>query len=105
MKPLIQLALSAGLLLACQALACQVPVFRYALARWQTDNYHVVVVHQAPLTEEQKKAQEEERVNTAKMVTVYVSTRKLIKQIWNLKRGTLFMQKSSSVRYTVFVRG
>ena len=56
MKPLIQLALSAGLLLACQALACQVPVFRYALERWQTDKYHVVVVHQGPLTEDQKKA-------------------------------------------------
>ena len=32
------------------------PVFRYALERWHTDKYHAVVVHQAPLTEDQQKA-------------------------------------------------
>ena len=34
------------------------PVFRYALERWQTDKYHAVVVHQGPLTEDQKTAVE-----------------------------------------------
>jgi hypothetical protein len=56
LKSLFQLALSAGLLLALQARACQVPVFRYALERWQTDKYHAVVVHQTPLTEDQNKS-------------------------------------------------
>ena len=42
--------------MAQQALACQVPVFRYALERWQTDKYHAVIVHHAPLTAEQNKA-------------------------------------------------
>ncbi len=36
--------------------ACQVPVFRYALERWQADAYHAVVVHHAPLTKAEKEA-------------------------------------------------
>ena len=56
MKLLTQLAIFTGLLLTHQALACQVPVFRYALERWQADKYHAVVIHQAQLTEEQNKA-------------------------------------------------
>ena len=30
--------------------ACSTPVFRYALERWQPDNYEVVVLHRQPLT-------------------------------------------------------
>ncbi|MBG29268.1 MAG: hypothetical protein CMI31_04610 [Opitutae bacterium] len=45
-------------MLAQQALACQVPVFRYALERWQADKYHAVIVHHAPLTAKQTKALE-----------------------------------------------
>ena len=32
------------------------PVFRYALERWQTDEYHAVIIHQGTLDEEQKSA-------------------------------------------------
>ena len=32
------------------------PVFRYALERWQADDYHAVIIHQGVLDEEQKKA-------------------------------------------------
>ena len=32
------------------------PVFRYALERWQADDYHAVIIHQGALDEEQKKA-------------------------------------------------
>jgi len=35
------------------ALACNVPVFRYALERWPSDPYPVVVVHDGPLTMEE----------------------------------------------------
>ena len=36
--------------------ACNVPVFRYALERWQSDNYELLVLHQRDLTlEEQQK--------------------------------------------------
>ena len=34
--------------------ACSVPVFRYALERWVSDPYLVVVFHRGELTEEQK---------------------------------------------------
>ncbi len=56
MKTLIPVALSAGLLFVQQGQACQVPVFRYALERWEADNYPVVVLHHAPLTAGQKEA-------------------------------------------------
>src|SRR5690349_16263850 len=42
------------LLCAACAFACNVPVFRYALERWQNDLYHVVVFHKGALTAEQK---------------------------------------------------
>jgi len=41
-------------LLALVAQACSVPVFRYALERWQADPYEVFVFHRGPLTSEQK---------------------------------------------------
>ncbi len=40
-------------------LACDVPVFRYALERWQATVYEAVVLHEGPLTEEQKKLVEQ----------------------------------------------
>lgn len=41
----IQLTLLAMALLATSVLACQVPVFRYALERWSADKYEVWIVH------------------------------------------------------------
>ena len=35
---------------AATAIACNVPVFRYALERWQNDLYHVVVFHKGDLS-------------------------------------------------------
>jgi len=35
--------------------ACSVPVFRYALERWQSDNYAVVVFHKGALSDENRK--------------------------------------------------
>ena len=32
------------------SLGLQVPVFRYALERWQADDYHAVIIHQGTLT-------------------------------------------------------
>ena len=37
------------------ARACNIPVFRYALERWQSDNCQLVVFHQAALTDAQEK--------------------------------------------------
>lgn len=41
--------------LATVALACSVPVFRYALERWQPDDYPVTIIHRTELTAEQNK--------------------------------------------------
>lgn len=40
--------------LAAAALACNVPVFRYALERWHPDPYRVTLFHRGPLTEAQQ---------------------------------------------------
>ena len=46
------LALAAWVLCAASAaLACNIPVFRYALERWPADPYHVVVFHRGQLAE------------------------------------------------------
>lgn len=37
------------------AIACNVPVFRYALERWEADPYEIVVFHREPLTAESQK--------------------------------------------------
>jgi hypothetical protein len=39
---------------AAQAGACSVPVFRYALERWQADSYTVVIAHDKPLSPAQQ---------------------------------------------------
>jgi len=54
-KPSTPFAFLTGLVIIQQAWACQVPVFRYALERWQADDYHAVIIHQGTLDEEQKK--------------------------------------------------
>src|SRR5947208_4082679 len=43
------LALSACLILSPAAFACSVPVFRYALERWQPSKYELIVYHRGPL--------------------------------------------------------
>ncbi|MFT5129138.1 MAG: hypothetical protein ACI8W8_002759 [Rhodothermales bacterium] len=43
------------LLAATSALACNVPVFRYALERWPSDSYLMLVFHDGPMTETQAK--------------------------------------------------
>ena len=58
MKPSTSFAFLTGLVIIQQAWACQVPVFRYALERWQADDYHAVIIHQGTLDEGQKSALE-----------------------------------------------
>ena len=48
-------ALLAALVCAARADACSVPVFRYALERWQPDLFQAIVIHRGALSEEQKK--------------------------------------------------
>ncbi len=47
----IQLAFLIVAFLATSVLACQVPVFRYALERWNADRYEVIILHDAELSE------------------------------------------------------
>lgn len=50
------LALAAGMLCAAAtAVACDIPVFRYALERWPADPYHAVVFHRGELDASQQK--------------------------------------------------
>lgn len=53
MRPALVLVLV--VLLGVSALACQVPVFRYALERWDADNYEVYVLTSGPLSKEDEK--------------------------------------------------
>ncbi|MCA9062233.1 MAG: hypothetical protein KDA96_04220 [Planctomycetaceae bacterium] len=51
------MALVCGMFVVCATvLACQVPVFRYALERWAPDRYQITVLSHGPLTEEEGKA-------------------------------------------------
>lgn len=74
-------------------LACQVPVFRYALERWNADQYQVVVLSDGPLTEAQESALAElrrangvegptSRLLEVRTVNVATSQEKWIQQIW-----------------------
>ena len=49
------LVLGLVILLGAVAEACNVPVFRYALERWQPDPYRVVCFHRGALTDDQRK--------------------------------------------------
>jgi hypothetical protein len=40
-------------LLALPSWGCDVPVFRYALEKWEPDVFHIAVLHRAPLSEEE----------------------------------------------------
>ncbi|MEX1098457.1 MAG: hypothetical protein WED34_20600 [Planctomycetales bacterium] len=52
---LVPACLAATLLLgSAAAFACSVPVFRYALERWQADPYVLLVFHEGPLSAEQR---------------------------------------------------
>lgn len=75
------------------ALACQVPVFRYALERWQADTYEVVVLHEAPLSDQHAKAiaalkeKDQETSQTSnfqvRVVDVRQTKDKSLQELWN----------------------
>lgn len=53
-KSIVFLVSMACLVTALPVWACSVPVFRYALERWQADPYEVVVFHRGSMTTEQQ---------------------------------------------------
>jgi hypothetical protein len=55
-KIVVVLGTAFTVFVALPALACQVPVFRYALERWQADRYQVVVLHDGPLDRVQQES-------------------------------------------------
>ncbi|MGI9470288.1 MAG: hypothetical protein ACR2NZ_02065 [Rubripirellula sp.] len=48
----------AVLLLVSSVVACNIPVFRYALERWNPDQCEIEIFHDGPLTEDQRRAVE-----------------------------------------------
>ena len=56
-RPLIKIRIPiacAAMAFASAVIACQVPVFRYALERWQPDQYELLVLYDDPLTTDQQ---------------------------------------------------
>ncbi len=78
---------------ALAALACNVPVFRYALERWDADAYQVVVFQREPFTPEQQIALEKlaqaERDGVANLVVSRVNLASELppplRQLWELQ--------------------
>ena len=64
----------AVLLMTAAAFACQVPVFRYALERWNADQYRIVVLHDQPLNGDQKSALVKLRASSEKKDGVLPTT-------------------------------
>ena len=74
--------------------ACNVPVFRYALERWQSDNYELLVLHQRDLTlEEQQKVDKVRQATRPSGAALNLSVRecdlrtKMDRQLEGLTRG------------------
>lgn len=51
----VLIAVSVFLMSDSTAVACNIPVFRYALERWQPDSCELILFHRGPLTENQQK--------------------------------------------------
>lgn len=64
----------AFLFTAASALACSVPVFRYALEHWPADPFHVLVFHRGPLSGEQQAALREAEKKEGARANVLVRT-------------------------------
>ena len=54
-------SLMVGLALSTVAVACQVPVFRYAIERWNPDRYRILALSAGPLAEPLVSAQRASR--------------------------------------------
>ncbi len=50
----LMVALSISVISASASLACNIPVFRYALERWQPDSCEMILFHHGPLGQEQQ---------------------------------------------------
>ena len=59
MRMVSRAAIGVVLLWSAAAIACQVPVFRYALERWNADRYRITVIHDKPLTASESAALEQ----------------------------------------------
>ena len=76
---------------ASVALACQVPVFRYALERWPADAYEIVVLHEQPLTEANQASVQDLRDSNpsanceVKVINLAESKEKRFRAIWDAR--------------------
>jgi hypothetical protein len=76
------------LVMAGTAIACQVPVFRYALERWSTDRYPVWLLTMGELSTEQKAVEEllrsdPRRGTNVKSINLQESQDPLAKALWS----------------------
>ena len=87
-----RLPLTLLMILACgtAVLACNVPVFRYALERWPADLYEVVVLHDGPLDSEAsrrvdalRRAKSQSQANyNVRTIDVSETTDELLAKLW-----------------------
>jgi len=77
------------LTIASSLMACQVPVFRYALERWSSDPYRILVLTEGPLNAEQQAAlktlegtAERPAHSTMKVHDVTITKDAFVKQLW-----------------------
>tara|TARA_R110002049_G_scaffold2750_8_gene22277 strand:+ start:227256 stop:228299 length:1044 start_codon:yes stop_codon:yes gene_type:complete len=57
------------------AVACQIPVFRYALERWASDKYDVVILHKHPLSEKDQSQVAAVQADSSRMNPVNANVR------------------------------
>ncbi len=81
-----------AILAACSLLACQVPVFRYALERWPADRYEFVILHAGELGEpDQTRLKKLGEANAlanfdVRAIDVATTSDDLLSQVWNEHR-------------------
>jgi len=87
---------------ALVAIACNVPVFRYALERWEADPYEVLVFHRGPLTAEQQALLEQlEQAGRDRIANLAVSRVDLNVEVPPPLRAVLAAQEHQSLPWLV----
>lgn len=84
------------------AIACNVPVFRYALERWEADPYEVLVFHRGPLSAEQQALLEQlEQAGRDRLANLAVSRVDLNAEVPPPLRAVLDAQDNPSFPWLV----
>jgi hypothetical protein len=91
----IALCVLGSVLLSSWLLACQVPVFRYAIERWHSDHYEILVLNQGPLSIDARKpfdvikeAVQPNNNATVRFLDLTLKKDPLLERIWKQNKET-----------------